>query len=111
MVTPVVWPSRHQWLLPLGWPVDGASCQASANNACEYAFFRFCFFSGLMENKDYAGFSHASFRVPLDADCRCLTSVKQLFACPIYGFTQLSLVFITFWIVPSTIFCIGQSNP
>jgi hypothetical protein len=31
MVTPVVWPSRHQLLLPLGWPVDGASCQASAN--------------------------------------------------------------------------------
>jgi hypothetical protein len=37
MVTPVVWPSRHQRLLPLGWPVDGASCQASANYACEYA--------------------------------------------------------------------------
>jgi hypothetical protein len=36
MVTPVVWPSRHQRLLPLGWPIDGASCQASANYAREY---------------------------------------------------------------------------
>jgi hypothetical protein len=36
MVTPVVWPSRHKRLLSLGWPVDGASRQASANYACEY---------------------------------------------------------------------------
>jgi hypothetical protein len=35
MVTPVVSPSRHQLLLPLGWPVDGASCQASAYYARE----------------------------------------------------------------------------
>jgi hypothetical protein len=34
MVTPVVCPSRHQPLLPLGWPVDGASCQASGFFAC-----------------------------------------------------------------------------
>jgi hypothetical protein len=52
MVTPVVCPRRHQRLLPVGWPVDGASCQASANYAREYhlpvivfsgySIFRFC---------------------------------------------------------------------
>ena len=33
---PVLSPSRHQPLLPLGWAVDGASCKASVNCAREY---------------------------------------------------------------------------
>jgi hypothetical protein len=48
MVTPVVCPSRHQLLLPLGWPVDGASCQASANYAREYIYSCFSYASVLL---------------------------------------------------------------
>jgi hypothetical protein len=40
MVTPVVCPRRHQRLLPVGWPVDGASCQASANYARDCQSFK-----------------------------------------------------------------------
>jgi hypothetical protein len=63
MVTPVVWPSRHKRLLSLGWPVDGASCQASANYACEYVIISQALFNHTYAKKastclalDYATF-------------------------------------------------------